>query len=225
MNNDDVSTWSLRRAERASVAHALGARLAHDLGTPLNVILGRASLIADDPAASDELRAHAAVINRQVRALHELISGFVGTVRAPYEGVERAQAELGPIAEGAARSIAPLAARCRVEVTVDTSANGSARLEPLLALHAVSAALAHAVSIAKERVRVSTDVVEVARPQARRCAPGTYGRFVIEGDANAPGDPDLALAACEGSLRFLGGYLGVGSPEDALRYEICLPVR
>ena len=223
---NDASTWSLRRAERASAAHALGSRLAHDLGTPLNVILGRASLIADDPEVGDELRAHAEVITRQVRSLHGLINGFVGAVRAPYDGVARAQAELAPIAEAALRAVEPLAAERHVEISIDTRSGGAARLEPLLALHAVTAAQSHAIAVADGALVLSTDVVDVTRPQARRCAPGPYGRFVIRGKGgSSERDPDLALAASEGSLRFLGGYLGDESSGDELRYEVCLPVR
>lgn len=224
--NDDT-TWSIRRAERASAAHALGARLAHDLGTPLNVILGRASLIADDPEAPEELRKHAEVITKQVRALHGHVNAFIGAVRATYEDLPRAHTELAPIAEAASREVEGLAGERRTEVVVDDRASGSARLEPQLAIHAVSAALAHAITLATGPVHLTTDVVEVTRPQARRCAPGRYGRFVIEAPVagSAEGDADLALAASEGSLRFLGGYLGIENAPGKLRYEIHVPTR
>jgi signal transduction histidine kinase len=224
----EFPTWSFRHAERAAAAHALGAKLAHDLGTPLNVILGRASLIADDPEAAPEVQNHADVIAKQARALHELINGFIGAVRRPYEGTTGSHLPLAPILEAAAREAAPLAAERGVSIEV-AAASGSARLEPLLAVHAVSAVLAHAVALADGSVTLTADVAEVARPQARRCAPGLYGRFIIEArpvaGSDAANDPTLALAAAEGALRVLGGYLAVESPSDRVRYEACVPTR
>ena len=57
----------LRHADRLTTVGKLAAGIAHELGTPLNVVTGRAQLIARDRRANDEERQHAAIIIEQAR--------------------------------------------------------------------------------------------------------------------------------------------------------------
>ena len=48
----------LRHAERLTTVGRLASSVAHELGTPLNVVTGRARLIVEDEREAQDARAH-----------------------------------------------------------------------------------------------------------------------------------------------------------------------
>jgi two-component system NtrC family sensor kinase len=79
----------LRHSERVATLGQLSAGMAHELGTPLNVISGRAKLIATDPASSEELSESARIIAEQADRMTGIVRQFLeygrrsGGQRAP----------------------------------------------------------------------------------------------------------------------------------------------
>jgi two-component system, NtrC family, sensor kinase len=100
----------LRHAERRAAMRRIAGALAHAVGTPLNVIAGRAALISQAPAdkRSEHAANNAAVIERQVEGLVERIQQILKWVRtddvkreicAPLGLLEAAAAVYAPLAE------------------------------------------------------------------------------------------------------------------------------
>jgi signal transduction histidine kinase len=104
-----VAVAQLRHAERLNVIGTLAAGVAHELGTPLNVIAGNAQLI-DRPAVNYE-RVHRAseTILRQTRRMSTIISHLLEFGRRG--GANRDLIDLRALLERAATLLEPLALR------------------------------------------------------------------------------------------------------------------
>ena len=76
----------LRHADRLTTVGKLASGVAHELGTPLNVVLGRAKMIASGEAAGDEVGECARIISQQAAAHdahHPPAAGLRPAPRAP----------------------------------------------------------------------------------------------------------------------------------------------
>src|SRR5437868_3567834 len=72
-----------RRAERLSTVARLASHIAHELGTPLNVISGRAMMIASGESTGEEAIAGAKIIVEQSNRLTAMIRQFLADARKP----------------------------------------------------------------------------------------------------------------------------------------------
>lgn len=79
----------LRHRDRLALAGQIAAGIAHELGTPLNVISGRAQLIVEKDATRDE-------IERHVRSIREQAERVTATIRQLLDFVRRRGPDLGP---------------------------------------------------------------------------------------------------------------------------------
>ena len=71
-----------RQDRRALLAHTARS-VAHALGTPLNVISGRAAMIAMDAGDPGAVKKHAAIIEQQARTISELLQRLAGSASMP----------------------------------------------------------------------------------------------------------------------------------------------
>jgi len=98
----------LRHAERLNVIGTLAAGVAHELGTPLNVISGTAELLGERPLAPDRVRKHADLILRQTEKITAIIRHLLDFGRRG--GTPAADLDLD---EAVRRSVELLAAMAR----------------------------------------------------------------------------------------------------------------
>jgi len=126
----------LRRAERLASVGKLAAGLAHELGTPLNVITARAKALARTPAEPAEVERQAAIIARQAERVAGIVRQLLDFSRrraphmAPVDVADAARAVaqlLGPGAGKADVAIHVAAALDLPKVTAD-----AAQLEQVL---------------------------------------------------------------------------------------------
>jgi signal transduction histidine kinase len=99
----------LRHADRLTTIGRLAAGLAHELGTPLNVISGKASLISAGRTAGDDAKQAAKVIEGQTDRMTTIIRGLLDFSRRG--GTGRQRTNLRALADQTAELLRPLARR------------------------------------------------------------------------------------------------------------------
>jgi signal transduction histidine kinase len=73
----------LRRSEKLAAIGQLSAEIAHEVGTPLNVIGGRAGTLQRKAEQPDEVRKNAQIITEQVQRITKIIEQVLDLARAP----------------------------------------------------------------------------------------------------------------------------------------------
>ncbi|CAN5806990.1 hypothetical protein BH11MYX4_BH11MYX4_00920 [soil metagenome] len=104
----------LRQAERLGVVGQLAAGVAHELGTPLNVIVGHAEMLDSDEVSRSMLRTSSVTILAQAEKMVGIIRGLLDFSRRG--GSEKSDVDLGAIARSASSLVRPIAAKLAVEV-------------------------------------------------------------------------------------------------------------
>ena len=159
----------LRHADRLTTIGKLASGVAHELGTPLNVIQGRASMIATGDAVGEEAARCAEIVVTSARQMTAIIRQLLDFARR--RGPRKAECELGAVVRGVVDMVKPLARKRGVEITV---AGDPVELEidraqieqaiTNLVMNAVqSSADPSTVTISVRRVHVDRDVDGVHR--------------------------------------------------------------
>lgn len=102
----------LRHADRLATVGRLASGIAHEVGTPLNVISARAKQIENAGSLASGIRDHAAVIGRQSERIAAIIRQLLAFAR-PGRGV-RERLDLAELARRVLALLQPLAAKNRV---------------------------------------------------------------------------------------------------------------
>ena len=87
----------LRRAATLAIAGKLASSIAHEVGTPLNIIVGRAEILLRSLPADDPGRAELQVIVGQIDRISGIIRSLLDTVRPQKPEVQ--PVALGPVVE------------------------------------------------------------------------------------------------------------------------------
>ena len=106
----------LRHSERLSTIGKLAAGMAHELGTPMNVISGRASLIASGKLSATETKSSAVAIGKQVTRMTKIIRNVLDFSRRG--GCDKTPALLYDVCRETATLLHPLAASSGIEIEV-----------------------------------------------------------------------------------------------------------
>ena len=99
----------LRHADRLGTVGKLASGVAHELGTPLNVVLGRAKMIASGEAEGDETRECAHIITQQVQHMTGIIRQLLDFARR--RTPQRAPEDLAALVAHTLRLLHPMATR------------------------------------------------------------------------------------------------------------------
>jgi two-component system NtrC family sensor kinase len=107
----------LRHADRLTTVGTLASGVAHELGTPLNVIDGHAQLIREDASATDEQKQHANVISRQCKRMTAIIRQLLDFARRgrTYDG----PCDVRGVVRDTLKMVEPLARARRVEIEIE----------------------------------------------------------------------------------------------------------
>jgi len=117
----------LRHADRLNTVGKLASGIAHELGTPLNVVGGRAKMIARG-MPHEEVVENARIIAEQVDRMAKIIRQLLDFARR--RGVQKAPADLTQIARQTLLFLEPLARKRGVTLRLDDEAGlSSARAE------------------------------------------------------------------------------------------------
>lgn len=234
----------MRHAERLASVGRFASGIAHELGTPLNVVSARAKMIASDLQQSPPVRAHARVIGEQAARMTDMIRQLLDLSRR--RSTRMGAVSVGQCVKSVVEMLAPVAAAR--QVTTETTTPEAAlvvRLDPGEAQQVLSNVVLNAIQASREGGLVRVVVEELqARPPALRGGPeGRYVRVLVrdEGEGIAPEDlphvfepffttkgpgegTGLGLAIAEGIVQDAGGWIEVSSaPGQGTQMAIYLP--
>jgi two-component system, NtrC family, sensor kinase len=109
----------LRHADRLGTVGKLASGVAHELGTPLNVVLGRARMIASGEAEGDETQECARIITRQVQHMTDIIRQLLDFARR--RTPRRAPEDLAELVAQTLQLLQPLAVRRGIVLAFEAS--------------------------------------------------------------------------------------------------------
>ena len=234
----------LRHADRLRTVGQLASALAHELGTPLNVVSGHARLIEESRELPAEVTASARAILEQGTRMTRILKDLLGFARRRSSRME--QRELGALAEDAARTLEPLARRQRVHILVErTLRDVPVVVDPQHVLQVLTNLITngmHAMSGGGE-VRVVVDELDAESPTGVHAPPGRYARVsVVDHGVGIDADDlphlfepfftrkkegegtGLGLAVVEGIVKEHKGWVQVYSERGrGSRFEVFLP--
>ncbi len=159
----------LRHRDRLAMVGQISSGIAHEIGTPLNVIAGRARLITEPDATLDEACAHAAAILEQSERVASIIRQLLDFARR--RGPQRDQTSLLDLAGRVLGMLRPLAAKRQVELILDEDSIPATA--PLDAMQ-IEQALGNLVMNAIQAI-ADGGQVRVAVRKARKASPTEVG--------------------------------------------------
>jgi signal transduction histidine kinase len=104
----------LRHADRLKTVGRLASGIAHELGTPLNVVSGRAGLIASGKLTGDEIATSASAIKGETEKMTRIIRQLLDFARA--SAPRKAPVDLRTLVGQTAELLRPLAEKRNVEL-------------------------------------------------------------------------------------------------------------
>jgi signal transduction histidine kinase len=159
----------LRHRDRLALVGQVASGIAHEVGTPLNVIAGRARLITEPDTTSEEARTHAHVVLDQSERVTATIRQLLDFARR--RGPQHARINLHDVARRVLELLGPFATKRQVELLLlPWSVLPIAAVDATQIEQALSNLIMNAVQAIKERgvVKVRVDVVTTASPD---CGP------------------------------------------------------
>jgi signal transduction histidine kinase len=173
----------LRHADRLRTVGQLSAGVAHELGTPLNIVLGRAKMIAQGKAAGEKLHDYAIIISEQAERMARIIRQLLDYARVREPKTHRQ--DLTRLVQQTVDLIKPLAERREVQIEVNGQVPVFARVDAAQVQQALTNVIVNAVhaSPAGQVVTIATGRRWASQPELGRHA-GDYG-FVRVKDAGS----------------------------------------
>jgi signal transduction histidine kinase len=235
----------LRHADRLRTVGELASALAHELGTPLNVVSGHARLIEQDPAVSADVRDGARTVLEQSARMTRTLRDLLDFSRR--RGPQVAEHDLGELADRAARTLEPLTKRRGVRVEVAHAEPVRASVDAQQVLQVLTNLLVNAAQAMPHGggARIAVEAVDAAPPTGVHAPAGRYARIAVEDDGvgiaaedvprlfepfftrKAEGEgTGLGLSVVEGIVRDHRGWVTVTSEVGrGSRFEVFLPVK
>lgn len=230
-----LAVEQLRHAERLNVIGTLAAGVAHELGTPLNVIAGCAEILAEDspdPAVhgrTDMILAQVTKMSAIIR--HLLDFGHRG-------GLARTEVDLNAVAADAVEMMQSTARKRGVQLALSVGAPCHVRGNVAELEQVVSNLVLNALQATPERglVRVATGTEERAAGPVAVAVVEDNGEGIAPGDLPRIFDPffttksvgegtGLGLSVSYGIVRDHGGAIQVSSERGrGTRFTVELPL-
>jgi two-component system NtrC family sensor kinase len=107
----------LRHSDRLATVGKLASGMAHELGTPLNVVLGRAKMIASGEAEGEEVPEYARIISQQVQHMTGIIRQLLDFARRRQP--QRTPEDLTWLVERTLTLLRPLATRRHLTLALE----------------------------------------------------------------------------------------------------------
>jgi len=235
----------LRHADRLTTVGKLAAGLAHEIGTPLNVITGHAQLILDEHPADASAHENALTVKQQAERVAAIIRQLLDFARQ--RSPQPTRHDLVALARQTISLLSALAHRKSVIIELDSRAEKVwTRVDPPQMQQALTNLVVNGIHAMPDggRLVVKVDRRRVEPPPDHDGAPGEYHCLEVA-DEGAGIEPDhlprvfepffttkdvgegtgLGLSVSYGIVREHGGWIAVDSaPGRGSRFSIFLPL-
>jgi two-component system NtrC family sensor kinase len=233
----------LRHADRLSTVGRLASSMAHELGTPLNIVSGRAGMIASDESLPREARDNAESIAEQAQRMTVIIRELLDFARR--EPLKRERTRIGDVLEHASSLMQPLLEHRNVAVDIEGFGETVLPIDAGKVLQVVTNLLMNAIQAMPGggTITLRVDERHVADPKDRRTAAGKFVCIAVEDEGTGiPADrldevfqpffttkrdgvgTGLGLSVCQGIVREHEGWIEVQSEVDrGTRFTVYLP--
>jgi signal transduction histidine kinase len=146
----------LRHAERLTTVGRLASALAHEVGTPLNVVAGHAQMIAKGRVAGDGVTDSAQVIAAQCERLTRIVRQILDYARR--RPPKTVSADLRDVARGTVELLTPLAVGRQIELSADLATEAVAEVDASQIQQALINLIMNAVQASEPGKRVSLSI-------------------------------------------------------------------
>ncbi len=234
----------LRHADRLATVGKLASGIAHELGTPLNVVSARAEMIAQGDTSAIESQAYAKAIGAAAERMTGIIRQLMQFARR--SGPAQSVGDVRRIAADAVALLEPLASKRKVRVALTASTSDvRANVDAGQLQQVVTNLVMNAVQALKDGgdVHVTCELVEAEPPADVVAADGSY--VCLRVDDDGPGMTEeivarvfepffttkgvgegtgLGLAVSYGIVRDHGGWMRAeSSPGRGSSFFVYLP--
>lgn len=235
----------LRHADRLSTVGKLASSIAHELGTPLNVVSGRAAMIAADTGVSADALHHTQVIIEQCTRMTGIIRELLNLSRR--KPVVRRQTRVGDVLSQAAMLMEPVCEEAGITLRIRGDHDASAQIDEGKTLQVLTNLIMNAVQAMPRggEITLTAEHQRVETPPDPHACSGDYVRVDVEdqGVGIAPeriskifepfdtsrrdgGGTGLGLSVCHGIVREHGGFFDVDSEVGrGSRFSVYFPER
>jgi two-component system NtrC family sensor kinase len=241
----------LRHADRLATVGRLASGVAHELGTPLSVVLARARMVQNGEVAPAELSTYGRIIAEQVERMRVIIRQLLDFSRRQRRGpgmvaLEREAVDLNDLIARTRALVEPLAEKRQVQLVLDEAEHVVAPVDPALVQQVVLNLLTNALQAMARpgTVRLSVYRDHATAPAGVEAATGDYARLTVE-DKGQGIDPailprvfepffttkdvgegtGLGLSVSYGIVREHGGWIEVDSHVgEGSRFSVFLPL-
>jgi two-component system NtrC family sensor kinase len=234
----------LRHADRLTTVGKLASGVAHELGTPLNVVVARGEMIARGETTADETRDYAGVIVSSAQKMTRIIRQLLEFARR--RGPRKERRDVAGITERVLELLRPLAQRQSVTLSLEASGGpheadvDAGQIEQVLTNLVVNAVQAMPrggpveVSVRRERAKPPADhggaegdwLALRVRDQGEGIAPDVlphvFEPFFTTKDVGT--GTGLGLSVAHGIVSDHGGWIAVeSSPMHGSTFVVYLP--
>jgi len=109
---------ALARAERLAALGQMAATVAHQAGTPLNLVSGYVQMLRQDPATDPRVTARLQIVDTQIQQVTRVLRSMLDQARLPFV---REATSIGPLISRVTDLAAPRLAADRVELVLDVA--------------------------------------------------------------------------------------------------------
>ena len=237
----------LRHSDRLATVGKLASGVAHELGTPLNVVLGRARMIASGEAEGEEVPEYARIIAQQVQHMTAIIRQLLDFARR--RTPQRTPEDLSRLVEHTLSLLQPMAARRGIALVAQTPGPLTLEVDPGQLQQALTNLVVNGMHAMKhpgtlhvrlgraralppvelgeepggtEREWVRLDVLDEGEGIAPDVLPRIFEPFFTTKDVGE--GTGLGLSVSYGLIRDHGGWISVSSePGRGSCFSIFLP--
>lgn len=224
----------LTHADRLASVGRITAALIHDLGTPLNVISGRATMIAEGDVTGEKAQSGARRIAEQALRIGEMIRELLTFARRGE--LRREPTVVAHLANEVAKIIQPLSQKARCEIHVDdvssgavASVNRTQMRQVLMNLMMNGVQAMPGGGTIRIRVEEADGAVVVAVADEGTGIPEDALQLIFEPfyTTKAEGEgTGLGLSVCRSILQTHGGSIDVTStPGEGTTFTLRIPIQ